>query len=99
MKTTLDLPEPLMREVRIRAAREGRKLKDLVGELLRCGLDAPPSSPFACQARIEIDPELGIPVVVSPPDVPATRMSVAELLKLEQEALEQQDLQNAGISV
>ena len=40
MKTTLDLPDELMREIKVRAAREDRKLKDLVAELLRCGLAA-----------------------------------------------------------
>lgn len=40
MKTTLDLPDELMREIKVRAAREDRKLKDLVTELLRKGLAA-----------------------------------------------------------
>ena len=39
MKTTLELPDELMREIKIRAAREDRKLKDLIAELLRRGLD------------------------------------------------------------
>ena len=38
MKTTLDLPDDLMREIKVRAAREDRKLKDLIAELLRLGL-------------------------------------------------------------
>lgn len=38
MKTTLDLPAPLVREVKIRAVREGRKLKDLVAILLHQGM-------------------------------------------------------------
>ena len=38
MKTTLDLPDELMRAIKVRAAREDRKLKDLVAELLREGL-------------------------------------------------------------
>ncbi|HXY42491.1 MAG TPA: antitoxin [Vicinamibacteria bacterium] len=38
MKTTLELPDDLMREVKIRAVRENRKLKDAVAELLRRGL-------------------------------------------------------------
>jgi plasmid stability protein len=38
MKTTLDLPDDLMREVKIRAARESLKLKDTVADLLRRGL-------------------------------------------------------------
>lgn len=42
MKTTLDLPDPLMRRVKIRAASEGRKLKEIISDLLEKGLDAPP---------------------------------------------------------
>ncbi len=38
MKTTLDLPDDLMREVKIRAVMENRKLKDAVADLLRRGL-------------------------------------------------------------
>ena len=40
MKTTLDLPDDLMREVKIRAAQQGRKLKDLLAEAIRIGLEA-----------------------------------------------------------
>jgi hypothetical protein len=38
MKTTLEIPDDLMREIKVRAAKEDRKLKDLVAELLRRGL-------------------------------------------------------------
>ena len=38
MKTTLDLPDDLMRTIKHRAVSEDRKLKDLVAELLRRGL-------------------------------------------------------------
>lgn len=38
MKTTLDLPDDLMREVKIRAVHEHKKLKDLIAELLRKGI-------------------------------------------------------------
>jgi plasmid stability protein len=38
MKTTLEIPDDLMREIKVRAANEDRKLKDLVAELLRRGL-------------------------------------------------------------
>ena len=40
MKTTLDLPDELMRDVKIRAAQEQKKLKDTVAELLRRGMAA-----------------------------------------------------------
>lgn len=35
MKTTLDLPDDLMREIRVLAAREDRKMKDIITESLR----------------------------------------------------------------
>ena len=35
MKTTLDLPDDLMREVKVRAAREGKKMKDLLAAAIR----------------------------------------------------------------
>jgi plasmid stability protein len=38
MKTTLDLPDELMRAVKVRAAQQDRKIRDVVAELLRCGL-------------------------------------------------------------
>jgi hypothetical protein len=40
MKTTLDLPDDLVKEVKLRAVHEGKKLKDAVAELLRKGLAA-----------------------------------------------------------
>lgn len=38
MKTTLDLPGDLVREIKLRAVHEGSKLKDTVADLLRKGL-------------------------------------------------------------
>lgn len=38
MRTTLDLPDALMREVKVRAAQQDRKLKEVVEELIRTGL-------------------------------------------------------------
>lgn len=40
MKTTLDLPDDLMREVKIRAVHEHKKLKDAIAELIRKGMAA-----------------------------------------------------------
>lgn len=40
MKTTLELPDDLMRKLRIRAAENDRRLKDVVTELLERGLEA-----------------------------------------------------------
>lgn len=38
MKTTLELPDDLMRSLKIRAAQSDRRLKDIVTELLQRGL-------------------------------------------------------------
>ncbi len=38
MKTTLDLPDKLMREVKIRAVHEHKKLKHTIAELLQKGM-------------------------------------------------------------
>jgi hypothetical protein len=40
MKTTLDLPDELMREVKIRAVHEREKLKEVIAELLQAALGA-----------------------------------------------------------
>ena len=40
MKTTLDLPDDLMREVKIRAVHEQKKLKDAIAEFIRRGMAA-----------------------------------------------------------
>src|SRR5437660_364374 len=40
MKTTLDLPDELMRAVKIRAVHEHKKLKDTIAELIRRGIAA-----------------------------------------------------------
>ena len=40
MKTTVELPDELMRRIKIRAAASDRKLKDTFEELIRRGLDA-----------------------------------------------------------
>jgi hypothetical protein len=38
VKTTLDIPDDLMRQVKILAVKENRRLKDAVADLLRRGL-------------------------------------------------------------
>lgn len=42
MKTTLELPDELMRAVKVQAAATDRKLKDVVAELITRGLQATP---------------------------------------------------------
>jgi plasmid stability protein len=40
VKTTLDLPDDLMRAVKIRAVHEHKKLKDTIADLIRKGMAA-----------------------------------------------------------
>lgn len=53
MKTTLELPEELLRAIKIRAVRDNRKLKDAVADLLRRGLDREPAAP-ARKTRVRL---------------------------------------------
>lgn len=45
MKTTLDLPDDLMRKVKIRAVQERKKLKDAIAEFIRKGMAADAQGP------------------------------------------------------
>ena len=88
MKTTLDLPDALVKQVKLRALREGRKLKDAVADLLRKGLaaDAAPAAEPPVVAR---DRKTGLPLIeckqaASPRDE-MTPGRVADIL-LDQEA-------------
>jgi plasmid stability protein len=65
MKTTLDLPDSLMKQVKLRALRDGRKLKDAVAELLRAGLTAQAASGQRklAQPVIAKDRKTGLPVI------------------------------------
>jgi hypothetical protein len=53
MKTTLDLPDDLMRAVKLRAVEENRKLKELIADLLRRGLAQEPGRP-AIRRRVRL---------------------------------------------
>lgn len=53
MKTTFELPGDLVREVKLRALRDGRKLKDTMADLLRRGLKAGPAK-SATARRVKV---------------------------------------------
>ncbi len=101
MKTTLDLPDDLVREMKLRAVMQGRTLRDLAADFLRQGLGMaaprrattlPQDVPFEVGAD-------GIPIFRGSADALAIQMSLEELLKLEQDALNSEDMQRASISV
>lgn len=54
MKTTVELPDELMRVVKIRAVNEGRRLKDLMAELVWRGLAENSESPPRAPARVRV---------------------------------------------
>jgi plasmid stability protein len=84
MKTTLELPDDLMRAVKIRAVEENRKLKDTMADLLRRGLAQKGGVPAAA-----VGGRLKLPLIEcaheARPDEEMTPERVAEVL-LEEEA-------------
>jgi hypothetical protein len=101
MKTTLDLPEEVVREVKLRAVMQRRTVKDLVAELLRQGLGMAPtgrSDELPASERVTIG-ESGLPVILCQLAAPAARMTVEELLALEQDAGTEEDMKRAGLSL
>jgi plasmid stability protein len=54
MKTTLDLPDDLMRAVKIRAVEENRTLKDTIADLFRRGLAQPSGVPPTARQRVRL---------------------------------------------
>ena len=64
MKTTLELPDGLVKQVKLRAVREGKKLKDAVAELLRIGLAAAKEEETDVEGpKISSDRKTGLPLI------------------------------------
>jgi plasmid stability protein len=92
MKTTLDLPDDLVKQLKLRAVHEGKKLKDAVAETLRAGLAARKTRPKRGgagaggrgQAVVRKDRLTGLPVVqcrrAAAPGEELTPERVAEIL-------------------
>jgi plasmid stability protein len=89
MKTTIDLPDDLVRRLKVRALRDGKKLKELTAELLSQALIAPSQDKNdAPRAIITKDKKTGLPVIrSSKPKRPSAHLTpdqVADIL-LQQE--------------
>ncbi len=101
MKTTLDLPDDLVQQIKIRAVQERKPLKRFVADLLVKGLESPPATASAgaepLPPGLEIN-ERGFPVFRCVLNSPASKMTVEELLALEQASQLEEDLQRAGIT-
>ena len=84
MKTTLDLPDALVKQVKLRALCEGQKLKDAMAELLRKGLAAADTEPDLPAPVITRDKKTGLPLIeckqAAAPEEELTPERVAEIL-------------------
>lgn len=101
MKTTLELPDELMREAKLRAVSQGRTLKDLVADCIRQGLGIAPPVPSGAGSLGErvLVASNGLPVILCHDNAPATRASLQDLLALEQQAQTEEDTRHAGRAV
>lgn len=81
MKTTLDLPADLVREMKFRAVREGRKLREVAEEVFRRGLAAPSPAP-GVRHRVKL------PIIPTAAGAKPFDLSGERLLELELEAAE-----------
>jgi plasmid stability protein len=93
MKTTLDIPDDIMRRVKIRAASEDRKLKDVIAELLQKAMEAPPTEPLAeGEPAYRIDPRTGMAVARTLGAPRSEKVSLAESLSAMERANEEEAL-------
>jgi hypothetical protein len=90
MKMTLDLPPGLIREMKLRAVNEHRKLKEVAAELLARGLGM--ETPKTGPAKGAI----ALPLFPTSSGAPASRMTTEQLLALEQATLHHEDQQRLG---
>ena len=88
MKTTVDLPSDLVREIKLRALNEGRKLKEVVSDLLRFGLA---EGHDRAKAPAPQKGKVALPLFPSSLKAPASEMTLDALNSLEQVAQLEED--------
>ncbi|WP_216906335.1 hypothetical protein [Synechococcus sp. CCY 0621] len=96
MKTTLDLPDHLVRQAKQRALQQGRTLKDLVAEYIRQGLHGSTTASVPIASDGVMVDSAGLPVFRCEPASGRPGIDLATALQLEQQALELEDLRRAG---
>lgn len=89
MKTTIELPDDLVKQLKLRAIHDGRKLKDTVADLLRRGLSQSDEQRSAERVSpLTFDADTGLPIIrcrsAAGPDEEMTPNRVADIL-LQQE--------------
>ena len=94
VKTTLDLPPDLVREIKLMAVNEGRKLKDVISDLLRKGLGHS-ASQFTDKNQIQGRRGLiPLPFFAASSAAPAKSMTLTQLQALEEQALSSADIES-----
>jgi hypothetical protein len=96
MKTTLDLPDHLVRQAKQRALQQGCTLKELVAEFLRAGLHGGPLTGTPSSSAVVSLAAKGLPVFRAEASAGESRIDLAAALQLEQECLSQEDRRRAG---
>jgi hypothetical protein len=94
MKTTVEIPDEIMRMIKVKAAEEGYKIKDLVTLLLKRALT---SSEKAASTPEKGD--LSFPLIKCRPNAPISKMSAQDIYKLMHQTLEEDDLANTSLLV
>ena len=64
MKTTLDLPDELMRRIKMRAVQRNQKLKDIFAQLLAAGMAAQSDSAAPSRAPKPVRPKTRRPLTI-----------------------------------
>jgi hypothetical protein len=99
MKTTIDLPEVLVKQAKQKALHQGRAFKDLIADYIRQGLNEQPSHAAVSRSSgaLEIDPD-GLPLFRGQASQGFRQPALADTLALEHSTLEQEDLQRVGLA-
>ena len=64
MKTTIELPDELVKQLKLRALNDGRKLKDTVADVLRRGLECPDEpADSRRESPLTFDETTGLPLI------------------------------------
>ena len=92
MRTTLDLPDPLFKHLKTRAAQEGRSFRDLVVELVEKGLTA--RDKVDAQQRFESRPVVGASVAMTSTAHKLTNSTLFELINQDDDERVRQVLQS-----
>ena len=98
MKTTLELPDDLMRGMKIRAATQGRKLKDVIADAIRDSLVSKREPLTEAPPLVISRSAHGLPYIKCKPATDKPAPTFEELQSLIEDTQLEEDLQRAGIS-